>query len=133
MPVRGIKISLLALPLFFSLFWSAQPAIQAVIAAYQFPEIHVTEEEYTDRAGFSVFISRQIQQHFRKYNIHIPLEDILLRPSQPSYQERLFLLLDRSYGQGKVYTWIPLVFRFPFAGHKVLEWCWIPKVKTERS
>lgn len=133
MMIHRLQKIVLWLPIILSGLWSSKPALFGLLAARQFPKIVISEEEYQDRSSFSVKMSRRVQQHFRGFGIHIPLEDILLRPFEPSYQERLFLLLDRSCGNGKVYVWIPLVFRFPFAGNKVLEWCWIPSIKTEKN
>lgn len=113
--------------------WSSEPAIQTMFAVISFPGIRQDSEEISDHKTFSLTTIRNIQQHFRKYNTHILPEDILFRSAEHSYQEKIFLLLDRSCGHGNVYVWVPLIFRFPFVGNRVTEWCWIPKAKTGKN
>ena len=48
-------------------------------------------------------------------------------------QEQLTLLMQKACGKGKLYIWVPLKFRLPMRGEKVVEWCWIPKIKLAKK
>ena len=127
-----IRYLLLALPLLFALLWSCKPALYALAASFTFEPREYSSIEWEQNTSQLDF-GRSIQKHFRKFDIYIPLDDIMYRPHSPTYQEKLFLQLDQACGHGNVYVWVPLYFRFPLKGNKALEWCWIPQLKIGKK
>ena len=130
--MHTLRYVLFASTFCFIIFWSTKPALFALLASATFKHqlVHSSwEQDPSERLD----VTRSLQNHFRKFSVYIPYEDIMFRSQSLSYQEKLFFHLDQGCGHGKVYVWIPLIIRFPLVGNKVLEWCWIPKIKTEKN
>ena len=47
--------------------------------------------------------------------------------------EDLGMLMQKACGRGRLYVWIPLKWRIPVLGEKVLEWCWKPMAPTSKN
>lgn len=125
---RTISAVFLAMPLFFAAFWSAEPALQATYAAWKY---NLTPID-TDRLNNSinqVNTKRQIQKHFLRDNIYIPLEDIILITDFLEKQSNLSFFMQNACGRGRIYVWVPLKFRLPIIGDRVFDWCWKPRQK----
>lgn len=127
-----IRYLLLSIPILLALLWSGKPALLAFIATMTFEQTEFLSVEW-EQDETQLNYGRRIQKHFRKYEIFIPLDDIMYRPVSPTYQEKLFLQLDQACGHGNVYVWVPMYFRFPLTGNKALEWCWIPQLKIGKK
>lgn len=65
---------------------------------------------------------RLVQQHFLKYGIYIPLDDIIVNVND-RVVEPYRTLLSKSCGHAELYVWVPLKFRLPILGDKIVEWC----------
>jgi len=108
------------LPLGAASYSSTQPAAKALIANFFFPlsiADSVSESESTSLAS-----RRKIQQHYLGYGVYVPIDDIILDNGDESSSSQI-KVLKNSCGAGKIFVWVPLRFRFPIFGEKVMEWC----------
>ena len=99
-------------PILLSFLWSFYPFLQAKLAAKTLDVKLLAQEN----GGVYQFyeqdvIRKNVQTHFRKFKIHIPFEDIQLRPL---LEEKKILTQNSTLCQrGKVLVWIPYSIRVP--------------------
>lgn len=104
---------------------SSYNAILALVASSQL-RLDQNQESLLNSSDFELQQKRLVQQHFLKYGIYIPIDDITVKDvgiEADSYQ----LMLQQSCGSGKLFVWVPLKFRLPLIGEKILEWCLVKK------
>ena len=118
-----------AVPPLAAALWSCWPSLQAMVASRRYTAPRITEQDWRD-GGKSTELRRQIQRHFLSYNVYIPLEDIVVTGDDGPEASELSLLMQKACGRGRLFVWIPLIFRFSITGEKVFEWCWKPQVSS---
>lgn len=79
-------------------------------------------EEITSQE--SLRYRRNIQKHFLNLDTYIPMEDIVIPLASAEVDSRLKKLMRNACGKGTIYVWIPLKFRWPLTGERVVDWCW---------
>lgn len=104
--------------------WSSVYAVKATAASVSFL--------YRQKSGKGIslqqdplVIQRSTQKHYLSYDIYIPFEDIY--PVSGRNSNEITLAMQKACGKGRLYIWIPLKFRLPLIGHRILEWCLIVK------
>ncbi len=107
--------------------WSSLPALTAAWAMLSFKAPEMSKEDWLDPAR-TLELRREIQKHFLGHTVYIPLEDIIAPPAGDNHDD-LALLMQKACGRGRLYIWIPLRFKVPLTGEKVIEWCWRPQTK----
>lgn len=129
---RGLRALLwtlaLAAPTLAAATWSALPALQAAYAVASHRPEAMTKEDWLDPARV-LELRRQIQKHFLQSSVYIPLEDIVAPSANAEGPGDALLLMQKACGRGRLYVWIPLKFKVPLTGEKVIEWCWKPQTK----
>ncbi len=104
------------IPILIAIYSSCRPAIIAVSASYNLPDFSsVSSLNYLDT-------KRKVQKHYLDYGIYIPIDDIIMNQDENNETTHLSLL-EQACGKGIMYIWVPLRFRIPVLGEKVLEWC----------
>ncbi|MFW7378096.1 MAG: hypothetical protein ACOH5I_04755 [Oligoflexus sp.] len=104
---------------------SAGNLVQALMAANDLrldPEL----DSLLDSNDFELQHKRSVQQHFSKFGIYIPTDDIIVNARDIVHEPYRSLLL-QSCGSGKIFVWVPLKFRLPLIGEKIIEWCLVKK------
>ena len=116
-------VFLLILPFVLFLAWCGEPAARVFLA-----------KSSLQKAGFGYDSSqspseiketqRKIQQHFRKYRVHVPTEDIIIVADS---EQRYVIgdLLRKACGTGNIFIWVPFKFRIPFKKTYIFEKCWV--------
>ena len=127
-----LKFILFISPPLGAVIWSCRFAIAAYFATLTFKPIYYTQSQWESRSNVTNF-SKHLQTHFRKYKIYLPFEDIVKKPQKGLLLEKIFLDLERDCGHGNVYVWVPLFFKVPLLGNKVVEWCWIPRIIIKKE
>lgn len=107
--------------LFAAAYSSTYPAAKAIYAGLQFQE--GTIKKYDDDF---LTLQREVQKHFLGYGIYIPIDDIILKRAK-QHNKTYLSLLKKTCGVGSIYVWVPLKFRIPIIGEKVIEWCLLKK------
>lgn len=111
---------LILIPVLASLIWSSFPALQAVAAA---GILDFRKEAVLGDGNSPLEHKRRLQKHFLNHGVYIPLSDITLANGENSIDQQRLFSMRKICGQGKIFVWIPLKFRFPILGEKVVEWC----------
>jgi len=129
--LRKIRVVLLILPSIGAATWSVLPALNSIYASLLIKLPNMSKETW-DEPGSAEQLRRKMQIHFLDHNIYVPMEDIVINNNTPDIEvKRLHLLMDKSCGRANVYVWLPLKFRIPFMGNKLVEWCWKPTVNIQ--
>lgn len=114
---------MLLLPSIGALAWTVYPAAAAAMAVAALPRLDYKDDDLRDEKMFHE-LRRKIQKHFLDNGLYVPLEDIVPGTQAPVTSERSALLMQKACGRGKIHVWIPLAFRLPGIGNKVVNWCW---------
>jgi len=114
---------LLVLPSVGAIVWSAMPALSAAVAVGTFPSLNYKDDDIRDEKKFHE-LRRSVQKHFRDAGLYIPLEDIIAGTRAPDAPQKTAVIMQKACGRGKIHVWIPLQFRLPLVGSKVVDWCW---------
>ncbi len=120
--------ALLAAPTLGAAAWSSYPALLAGWAVVSHEPPTMTKDDWLDPAHV-LELRRQIQKHFLANRVYIPLDDIVAPAPTEAEPGDALLLMQKACGRGRLYVWIPLKFKVPLTGEKVIEWCWKPQTK----
>jgi hypothetical protein len=123
---RLAALGLLLAPALGAALWSIYPAVSAALATVPPPPMAAADWDDGERR---VDLRRQVQRHFLRHDVYIPLEDIIVVSPQDVEPGSPSLLMQKACGRGRLFVWIPLKFRLPITGEKVIEWCWKPQIK----
>jgi len=123
-----VYLFLLMLPSLGAGIWSILPALSAVRAVAAFPDLNVKDDDIRDEKKFHE-LRRTIQKHFRDQGLYIPLEDVIAGIRAPGVSEKSAIVIQKACGRGKIHVWIPVQFRLPVVGSKVVDWCWNASAK----
>ncbi len=120
--------------------WSISKTVVVLWATSQHPKLaantrHLQEPELTD-------VKRSEQIFFQGYGLYIPLDDIMFVDQLPSSGKRFSEVLRRSCSNvnqsnrrsiwsGGLAIWLPLKFKLPLLGERIVEWCWKPPMHRE--
>lgn len=111
---------LIFVPVLACIVWSCFPALKAVVAA---GILDFRKEAVLGDGDSPLEHKRRLQKHFLSHDVYIPLSDITLANGESSLDQQRLFSMRKICGQGKIFVWIPLKFRFPILGEKVVEWC----------
>lgn len=121
-------LSLLALliPSVIAAYWSLAPAMSSLLACLRLPKVEIPAD--LNQPSW-LNTKREIQRHFLKQNVYIPLEDIALARDSSyvaSQGSMAFInhLLFKSCSSANLLIWVPLRIRLPIIGEHVLDLCW---------
>lgn len=126
---RTFYIILIAVPLIGAAKWSLDSLIRTVHAMVVCPIgkfVDLKKVESSDQLG----LRRGLQRCLSDHDVYIPLEDIrwndngLLTSFDSSWTMQI--QCDRA----RLHVWVPLRFKLPVIGEKVIEWCWIPQTRA---
>lgn len=123
--IRIILLSLSALMVAGLLYKSASPALKALEASWKLSDYVSSKEGQTFAKQGQ--LRRLIQKHYLKFDVYLPLEDIVTLKGSP-IPERYQRFMEKACGNAQVYIIIPLRLDLPVIGEQVYEWCWKPKV-----
>ena len=120
--LRLLRLSL-PVPLILCISLSCKDALFAVVGSWT---LDVAAHEITENSSPRELLTyrRRIQKHFLKLKTYIPMEDIVIPSEAGTANDRLKKLMRKACGKGTIYIWIPLKFRWPIAGERVIDWCW---------
>lgn len=119
---------LLVLPTLGAVLWSSYSTLGAGWAVLSHEPPAMTKDDWADPAHV-LELRRQIQKHFLANRVYIPLADIIAPSPNEMGPGDTLLLMQKACGRGRLYVWIPLKFKVPLTGEKVIEWCWKPQIK----
>lgn len=126
---RTFYIILIAVPLIGAAKWSLDSLIRTVHAMVVCPIgkfVDLKKVESSDQLS----LRRGLQRCLSDHDVYIPLEDIrwndngLLTSFDSSWTMQI--QCDRA----RLHVWVPLRFKLPVIGEKVIEWCWIPQTRA---
>lgn len=137
MPIfrRLAFVFLLILPWILAAAWSSLPALRAFVATQDASLPTMSDQDWDDSQQ-TMALRRGLQKHFLSHDVYIPMEDIVVTAPTENADgaaEDLGMLMQKACGRGRLYVWIPLKWRIPVIGEKVLEWCWKPMSPTSKS
>ena len=110
-PYLKIRILLLMALFVSSIVLTAWPSIKVIRAGIDF-RLDQRSETLINSSATEIEKKRLVQQHFSGYGVYIPLDDISVG-----------LSMDSKCGQADLSVWLPLRFKIPLVGERVLEWC----------
>jgi hypothetical protein len=126
-PLRTIW---LICPILAAVIWSAHPSALAAWALIDAPPFVSKFTDDQDPQTSRHNLRRQIQRHFLRHYIYIPLDDIVtINPDPIPADDTVSLVMQKACGRGRLFVWIPFKIRLPIIGEKVFEWCWKPQTK----
>ncbi len=115
---------LLFLPSLGAAVWTVQPSLAALLAVRSLTPKAFAESSITDTESVMQY-KRDIQRTFSNSGIHVPLEDIALGKTAVDDDSRIQNLNTKACGgRADLYVWLPLRFRLPVIGEKVVDRCW---------
>ncbi len=119
------------LPIVIYAIWVSEPSLRVYYAKYTFPVVTVEESDIASVKDI-IRIQRDVQEHFRKMKVYIPLEDIIFIQKN---DDRYVIgdLLRQSCGEGPLFIWLPISFRIPHKFQRIYEQCWTPKVDIVKT
>ncbi|MBP9708747.1 MAG: hypothetical protein KBD78_14000 [Oligoflexales bacterium] len=115
-------------PFLAAIYYTTHKAAAALIACQQLKiQNNDALKELSPKA--LVEFKRKIQQHFRHYQIYLPLEDIVVNAQLNEKPDsfNLSTSLQENYGVSQVYLFVPLRFHLPFVGENVIEYVFKPQ------
>jgi hypothetical protein len=87
---------------------------------------HLEKLEPSDQ----IELRREIQRHLSDHFTYVPLEDIEWHDEDTlAYSKNSGTMQNQCEG-ARLHIWVPLRFKFPIIGEKVVEWCWKPRIKA---
>jgi hypothetical protein len=115
---------ILILPTLGAAFWSVQPNVRAMMAVRALNPPRLTDNAANDPEA-ALQYKRDIQRVFSGSGIHVPLEDIELGKTADNGTSRIQGLNSKACGGGAdLYVWLPIRFRLPVVGERVIDRCW---------
>ena len=103
------------------LLWSCLPAINALVGLVT---VRSEMKVVLRPSELNVLeIRRSIQMRFLKFDVYIPLDDIIYLGDSQDLDRTLEQVMKTNCGKEGFSVWLPIRLRFPFAGEKVIEWC----------
>lgn len=116
----------LMLVIILGFLWSFLPSMQALCAYATLAPM--TLPQTGDLHSVDPFTTaRKIQLHFLKFRIYIPLEDIMVGPNPAQTHDLGTSNETKSSSFGCIHDtnimWIPLKYKVPILGERVLQWC----------
>ena len=121
---KFLKFALL-IPTLLAVIWSVAPSIRAIVGVITAPAIDAPITSANDELS----IRRNLQKHFLKFDVYIPLEDIIFAKREQKSLDRTVFLMQKICGEGNMYVWVPLRTRTPIFGESVYDWCWKPTIE----
>ena len=109
-------------------FASAYPAVRALVATARMEPVRhqvIINNDLQVRAE----LRRQIQKHYLNYGIYVPVEDIMFRDQVLQLNQSLESSVHHYCSDAVLGIWVPLKFRLPLMGERVVEWCWKPVIR----
>ena len=123
-----LKIIILTLPSLGAISWSIKPALDTISATI-FLEIPKQNKQEWNTEVAAEKIRQIVQMHFLDYKVYIPMEDIFVNNEiDDTSQTRIALLMNKSCGRASLFIWLPIRFRLPLIGDRLVEYCWKPTV-----
>lgn len=107
-------------PFLLCLVWSTYPAAKSFTFGYYLKN---RPQELIREGDTALTVKRRIQKRFLKNGMYLPLYDIDVLAEVEAENKDKATTIKKLCGSGRVSMWIPLRYRFPFVGEKVLEWC----------
>jgi len=120
----GFTILLIALSL-SAAHLSAGRVVQALLASADL-RLDQEPDSLLDSSDFELQQKRLVQQHFLKFGIYIPIDDVIVN-DRNLVDEPYRSMLEKSCGSGRLFVWVPIKFRLPLIGEKIVEWCLVKK------
>lgn len=109
--------------------WSLDNVIRTVHAIVGCP-INTFVDLNTMEPPDHLNIRRSLQRCLSDKQIYVPLEDIRWNDNG------LLISFDSSWtmqvqcDRARLQVWVPLRFKLPVIGEKVVEWCWMPQTRA---
>ena len=125
---RLILAIIALLPIGAMTYVSCEKAVYAVFAAASLNPLSIHQYPSTSEV---TRLRRDLQSHFRKYGVYIPVGDIIVANSEDLGQSVLSSRMVESCGQAPVYLWLPIQVELPIHGKKIWEYCFKPKVRLQ--
>jgi hypothetical protein len=122
-------LGLIVFPFCGAGLYSVGPAFRTLYAISTFDVSKVSDFETLDPSD-RLKARRHLQRYLSDHNAYVPLEDIgwedegLVRESASGWA------MQRHCDRARLHAWVPLRFKIPIIGEKVVEWCWKPQTKT---
>lgn len=127
---RPVRILLMIFPLAAACLWTCWPALRAIHAASIYDSTSVGKVESLDPAG-ALHFRRSIQRHFSDHDVYVPIEDIQIVDALDPREVMFSGTRQNQCDRARLHVWIPLRFKWPIFGEKVVEWCWKPQAKEQ--
>ena len=128
--LKGLAHTLLMIfPVAAACLWTCWPALRAIHAASIYDSPSIGKVESLDPFGALQF-RRSIQRHFSDHGVYVPIEDIQIVDPQDPREVMFSLARQNQCDRARLHAWIPLRFKWPIFGEKVVEWCWKLQAKV---
>ena len=114
---------LLVAPIFGAVLWSIEPALRTAAVVYAFDASKNIQIEKLDPWG-QLKLRRDIQRYLSDRDTYIPQEDIDWKDEGLLATQDTSRAMQNRCGQARLLVWVPLRFKLPIIGEKVIEWCW---------
>lgn len=121
--------------------WSVSQTVVVMWATAHHPKVAPRSELLHEPALTNFKRSEQI--FFQDYGLYIPLDDIMLVEQLSLSGNRFADALKRSCSNvnpsnghsiwsSGIAIWLPLKFKLPLLGERIVEWCWKPPMHREK-
>lgn len=124
---RLLFATFLLTPFFLASLWTAAPALRALYAA---KNLQVSPSEITSgtqNPQKALELRRKVQKAFLDQNVYIPFEDIFFFEQLALAERDTFVnYVRQNCSRGEFFVWIPIKFRLPIIGDRIIEWCFVP-------
>jgi hypothetical protein len=121
--------------------WSISQTVVVMWATSRHPKVAPSSELLQEPALTN--FKRSEQLFFQDYGLYIPLEDIMVVEQLSLSGNRFADVLKRSCSNvnssnghsiwsSGIAIWLPLKFKLPLLGERIVEWCWKPPMHREK-
>jgi hypothetical protein len=126
---RIFYIILIAVPLIGAAMWSLGSLIRTVHATVVCSTgkfVDLKKVESSDQLS----LRRGLQRCLSDHDVYIPLEDIRWNDNGRLTSFDSSWTMQIQCDRARLHVWVPLRFKLPVIGEKVIEWCWIPQTRA---
>ncbi len=127
---KKFTLQLSTIALFFMLILSMviSPNYHIVLSILKFSPSRF-QQKIIDHIDSPKVIKSFVQEHFRKYNVYIPMDDIIWISQVHKNNKLYWTILNNTCNYpDPLAVWVPFQLKIPILGKRFLEWCWTPKI-----
>ncbi len=120
---------LITVPLIGAATWSLESVIRTFHAILVCPIGKLVDLKKVEHFN-QLDLRRSLQRYLSDHDVYIPIEDIRWQDDDTLASFDSGWTMQIRCDRARLHVWVPLRFKLPIIGEKVVEWCWIPQTRA---